>query len=67
MSGENAVPARRPRMLELARDRSCDTLEVRLGLDGTILQRLPLELESDRDSTGQTKTCTLRFWPAALH
>jgi len=53
--------------LELARDRSCDTLEVRLGLDGTILQRLPLELESDSDSNGQTKTCTLRFWPAALH
>ena len=52
--------------LELARERSCDTLEVRLGLDGTILQRLPLELESDR-STGRTKSCTLRFWPAALH
>ena len=53
--------------LALARDRSCDTLEVRLGLDGTILQRLPFELESDRDGSGRTKTCTLRFWPAALH
>jgi hypothetical protein len=53
--------------LELAANRTCDTLELRLGLDGTILQRLPLALESDRDSIGRTKTCTLRFWPAALH
>jgi hypothetical protein len=52
--------------LELASGRTCDTLEVRLGLDGTILQRLPFELESNTDGSGRTKTCTVRFWPAAL-
>jgi hypothetical protein len=45
---------------------TCNTLELRLGLDGTILQRLPFELESNRDGTGRTRTCTLRFWPTAL-
>ena len=52
--------------LELASGRTCDTLELRLGLDGTILQRLPFELESDSDGSGRMKSCTLRFWPAAL-
>ncbi len=33
---------------------------------GTILQRLPFELESDSDGSGRMKSCTLRFWPAAL-
>ena len=52
--------------LDLAAGRTCDTLELRLGLDGTILQHLPFELESNRDGMGRTKTCTLRFWPTAL-
>jgi len=52
--------------LDLAAGRTCDTLELRLGLDGTILQHLPFELESNRDGMGRTKTCTLRFWAAAL-
>jgi hypothetical protein len=51
--------------LDIASGRTCDTLELRLGLDGTILQRLPGQLES-RDNLGRVKTCTLRFWPAAL-
>jgi len=52
--------------LELTSGTTCDTLELRLGLDGTILQRLPPALESVRDSIGRTRTCTVRFWPAAL-
>ncbi|TMB12566.1 MAG: hypothetical protein E6J65_25945 [Deltaproteobacteria bacterium] len=52
--------------LELSSGSTCDTLELRLGLDGTILQRLPPALESVRDSIGRTRTCTVRFWPAAL-
>jgi len=50
--------------LPLAANGTCDTLDLRLGLDGTILQRLPIQLETGH---GQTRTCTLRFWPAALH
>ncbi|TMB09323.1 MAG: hypothetical protein E6J66_14945 [Deltaproteobacteria bacterium] len=52
--------------LDLGGSGTCDALELRLGLDGTILQRLPFELESNRDGMGRTKTCTLRFWPTAL-
>jgi len=51
-------------------DRSCDTLEVRLGLDGTILQRLPLEWRATVTAPGRPRPapcasglllCTERF------
>ena len=45
---------------------TCDNWELRLGLDGTVVQHLPAQLEQTLDSTGRTKTCTIRFWPAAL-
>ena len=43
---------------------SCDTSELRLGMDGTILQHTPTELE--RNPYGRPQSCTLRYWPAAL-
>ena len=52
--------------LDLGGGGTCDTLELHLGLEGTILQRLPFELESNPDGMGRTKTCTLRFWTGAL-
>jgi hypothetical protein len=27
---------------------------------------LPAQLEQSLDSSGRTKSCTIRFWPAAL-
>lgn len=46
---------------------ACNSREVRLGLDGTLLQMLP----SDRETLASPPstdvfTCTLRWWPAAL-
>ncbi|HWE25821.1 MAG TPA: hypothetical protein VG496_17915 [Myxococcales bacterium] len=52
--------------LDIAGARTCDTIDVRLGLDGTILQRLPFELETTGDGSRSMKSCTVRFWPAAL-
>ena len=52
--------------LDLGGGGTCDTLALHLGLEGTILQRLPFELESNPDGMGRTKTCTLRFWTGAL-
>jgi hypothetical protein len=43
----------------------CDTSELRVGFDGTILQHTPTELE--RNPSGRPQSCTLRYWPAALH
>jgi hypothetical protein len=43
----------------------CTTSELRLGMDGTILQHTPTELE--RNPNGRPQSCTLRYWPAALH
>ena len=43
---------------------SCTTSELHLGLDGTILQHTPTELESNPG--GRPQSCTLRYWPAAL-
>jgi hypothetical protein len=43
---------------------TCDTFDLRVGLDGTALQKLPTSQE--RDSNPRTRSCTLRFWPAVL-
>jgi hypothetical protein len=40
----------------------CRTRELRLGSDGTVLQKLP----ADREQGSSVSTCTLRYWPAAL-
>jgi hypothetical protein len=45
---------------------ACRTRELRLGLDGTVMQMLPADRETTRPGMTVT-TCTLRFWPAALH
>lgn len=46
-------------------DGSCTTRELRLGLDGTVLQMLPADRETTPAGT-DLRSCTLRFWPAAL-
>jgi hypothetical protein len=46
-------------------DAACVTRDLRLGLDGTVLQMLPFSREHDLHSWGP-RSCTLRFWPAAL-
>jgi hypothetical protein len=46
---------------------SCLTRELRLGLDGTVMQMLPASREQFVPGSSVVKTCTLRFWPAALH
>jgi hypothetical protein len=46
---------------------SCYPSHMRVGLDGTLLQMLPLDRETSPDPThAGIKTCTVRFWPAAL-
>ena len=45
---------------------SCDNWDLGLGLDGTVVQHLPAQLEQALDSSGRTRSCTIRFWPAAL-
>src|SRR5438876_1391121 len=52
--------------LTMAGSGSCDNWALRLGLDGTVLQRLPAQLERYLDSANRGRTCTVRFWPAAL-
>jgi hypothetical protein len=42
--------------------RPCRTRELRVGSDGTVLQKLP----ADREQGSNVFTCTLRYWPAAL-
>jgi hypothetical protein len=44
---------------------SCDTLDLLLGADGTIIQQLPKGLEATNDVVGG-HTCTWRWWSAAL-
>jgi hypothetical protein len=41
----------------------CRTRDIRRGLDGTLLQMLPVDRE---DAQSLTRSCTLRFWPGAL-
>lgn len=43
----------------------CDTVEMKLGADGTIIQQLPAALEQSNDIVGG-HTCTWRCWAAAL-
>lgn len=43
----------------------CDTEDLALGADGTIIQRLPLSMEPHADVFG-TSGCTWRWWPGAL-
>jgi hypothetical protein len=46
---------------------SCRTRDLRVGLDGTLLQMLPLDREqSTIPGRPDVHTCTLLFWPAAL-
>jgi hypothetical protein len=43
---------------------TCDTLELKLGADGTIIQQLPTAMEKTNDTVGG-RTCTWRWWPGA--
>jgi hypothetical protein len=43
---------------------TCNTWDLRVGIDGTVLQRFPAELEVS--PTPRSRSCTLRFWPAAV-
>jgi hypothetical protein len=43
---------------------SCRTRDLHIGLDGTLLQMLPYDREQQVGVS--PRTCTLRFWPAAL-
>jgi hypothetical protein len=45
---------------------ACRTRELRLGLDGTVMQMLPADREQFVSGSAVVKTCTLRFWPAVL-
>jgi hypothetical protein len=45
---------------------SCQTRELRLGLDGTVMQMLPASREQNQPPGSPVFTCTLRYWPAAL-
>lgn len=46
-------------------DGTCDTNDLVLGEDGTVLQALPLSMEATTFG-GLAHTCTWRFWPGAL-
>jgi hypothetical protein len=46
-------------------DGTCDTHDLTLGLDGTVIQRLPDAMESKSETTGDT-TCTWRWWAGAV-
>ena len=45
---------------------TCDTLDMTLALDGTVMQQLPRSMESS-DPIHGGHTCTWRWWPGALH
>ena len=45
---------------------TCDTLDLALGMDGTVIQQLPVSMETQVDQHG-SHTCTWRWWAAALH
>lgn len=53
--------------IDLPLDQSpCITRDVRLGLDGTILQMLPRSREPFDPPASGVRDCTVSFWPAAL-
>lgn len=43
---------------------TCDTGDLMVGADGTVIQQLPEAMET-RDPVNQQHSCTWRFWPAA--
>jgi hypothetical protein len=45
---------------------SCETKDITLGLDGTVIQELPRAMETIVNSPFDLKTCTWRWWPAAV-
>jgi hypothetical protein len=45
-------------------DGACDTHDLAMGADGTVIQQLPDSMET-ADPLIVTHTCTWRFWPAA--
>jgi len=44
---------------------NCDTHQLSVGADGTVIQMLPTAMETT-DPIAFTHTCTWRWWPAAL-
>lgn len=51
-------------------DGTCDTLDLTLGLDGTVIQQLPTEKETWATFDGQRTgdhSCTWRWWTRAVH
>ena len=46
---------------------ACTTRELRIGLDGTVAQMLPASREQNQPAGSTVYTCTLRYWPGALH
>jgi hypothetical protein len=47
---------------------ACTSRDLRVGLDGTILQMLPNDREPNEcPARCDVVSCTLRFWPAVLH
>jgi hypothetical protein len=49
-------------------DGTCDTAGMTLAQDGTLIQQLPLAMETITDSSGAPPghSCTWRYWPEAL-
>jgi len=43
---------------------NCDTKDLAMGADGTVLQQLPGAMETTSADTA-LHTCTWRWWPAA--
>jgi hypothetical protein len=44
---------------------TCDTLDLQLAEDGTVIQQLPTAMETTNDVVGG-HTCTWRWWPGAV-
>jgi hypothetical protein len=44
---------------------TCDTSDLTLGADGTVIQQLPFSMETSNDSTN-SHSCTWRWWRAAM-
>jgi len=45
---------------------TCDTRDVTQGADGTIIQQLPLSMETGSSPSDGAHTCTWRWWAGAL-
>ena len=44
---------------------TCDTRDLTLGLDGSVIQQLPVSMETTTDTHG-SHTCTYRWWTGAV-